>query len=168
MDTDIPYRLAGLVFALIQLLSIIVLMSQAAWPVFFIFLIIIAISIWYQVKTVSSKITRTTARELARMVGTQKAPVQHHFSESISGVVTIRCFNQEDRLLKKNLSLIDCYSRVAFYNSATMEWLSVRINFLFNLGFLFLLIILVNLPRSAIDPSKCIMSSSFFCSNFSL
>ncbi|XP_019168072.1 PREDICTED: putative ABC transporter C family member 15 [Ipomoea nil] len=155
VDTDIPYRLAGLVFALIQLLSIIVLMSQAAWPVFFIFLIIIAISIWYQAYYI------TTARELARMVGTQKAPVQHHFSESISGVVTIRCFNQEDRLLKKNLSLIDCYSRVAFYNSATMEWLSVRINFLFNLGFLFLLIILVNLPRSAIDPSLAGLATTY-------
>ncbi|KAL2569510.1 hypothetical protein AAZV13_18G131400 [Glycine max] len=30
-DTYIPYRLEGLVFALIQLLSIIVLMSQVAW-----------------------------------------------------------------------------------------------------------------------------------------
>ncbi|XLU42785.1 hypothetical protein S245_037599 [Arachis hypogaea] len=33
-----------------------------------------------------------------------------------------------------------------------MEWLSVRINFLFNLVFYFVLIILVTLPRSAIDP----------------
>ncbi|GAY44020.1 hypothetical protein CUMW_079090 [Citrus unshiu] len=46
VDTDIPYRLAGLAFALIQLLSIIILMSQAAWQVFPLFLVILGISIW--------------------------------------------------------------------------------------------------------------------------
>ncbi|GAU30251.1 hypothetical protein TSUD_68030 [Trifolium subterraneum] len=49
VDTDIPYRLAGLVFALIQLLSIIVLMSQAAWQVILLFFVVLAISVWYQV-----------------------------------------------------------------------------------------------------------------------
>ncbi|XP_022878207.1 ABC transporter C family member 3-like isoform X2 [Olea europaea var. sylvestris] len=148
VDTDIPYRLAGLVFALIQLFSIVVLMSKVAWPIFYIFIVVIAISTWYQTYYI------TTARELARMVPNQQAPILHHFSESILGSATIRCFNQEDRFSRKNLNLIDNYSRVAFYNSGTMEWLCVRINFLFNLVFFLLLIILVNLPRSAIDPSK--------------
>ncbi|CAL0324898.1 unnamed protein product [Lupinus luteus] len=147
VDTDIPYRLAGLVFALIQLLSIIMLMSQASWQVILLFLVVFAISIWYQAYYI------TTARELARMVGIRKAPILHHFSESIAGVATIRCFNQERIFNDKVKALIDDYSRVAFHNDATMEWLSVRINFLFNLVFYFVLIILVTLPRSAIDPS---------------
>ncbi|XAR64440.1 Xenobiotic-transporting ATPase [Bertholletia excelsa] len=129
------------------LLSIIILMSQIAWPVFFLFLAILAISFWYQSYYI------TTARELARMVGIRKAPILHHFSESLTGAATIRCFNQEDRFLKNNLDLVDDYSRVAFHNSATMEWLCVRINFLFNFVFFLVLIILVNLPRSAIEPS---------------
>ncbi|XP_028061846.1 putative ABC transporter C family member 15 isoform X1 [Camellia sinensis] len=147
VDTDIPYRLAGLAFALIQLLSIIILISQIAWPVFFLFLAILAISVWYQCYYI------TTARELARMVGIRKAPILHHFSESLTGAATIRCFNQEDRFLRKNLGLVDDYSCVAFHNSATMEWLCVRINFLFNVVFFLVLVILVNLPRSAIEPS---------------
>lgn len=49
VDIDIPYRLAGLIFALIQLLSIIFIMSQIAWPIFFLFIIIISISTCYQV-----------------------------------------------------------------------------------------------------------------------
>lgn len=88
------------------------------------------------------------------MVGIRKAPILHHLSESITGAATIRCFNQEDRFIARNLSLIDDYSRVTFYNFATMEWLSVRINFLFNLVLFFVLIILVTLPKNAIDPSK--------------
>ncbi|GKB91541.1 putative ABC transporter C family member 15 [Tanacetum coccineum] len=147
VDVDIPYRLAGLVFAIIQLLSIILLMSHVAWPIFVLCIIIIAISLWYQAYYI------TTARELARMIGIQKSPVQHHFAETISGASTIRCFNQEVRFLTKCLSVIDNYSRVTFHNTATMEWLCVRINFLFNLVFFILLTVLVHLPRSSINPS---------------
>ncbi|KAL3649855.1 hypothetical protein CASFOL_006258 [Castilleja foliolosa] len=155
VDTDIPYRLAGLAFALIQLLSIVVLMSQVAWQIFFLFLVVFAISIWYQAYYI------TTARELARMVPTQQAPILHHFSESIAGASIIRSFGQEDRFWKMNVNLVDVYSRVAFHNSGTMEWLCVRINFLFNLVFFFLLIILVSLPRSAIDPSLAGLAATY-------
>ncbi|KAM3202809.1 putative ABC transporter C family member 15 [Capsicum annuum] len=155
VDTDIPYRLAGLAFALIQLLSIVVLKSNVAWQIFLLFLLVLAISMWYQAYYI------TTARELARMIGIQKTPILHHFSESLTGVATIRCFNQEDRFLKKNLNLIDNYSRVVFHNSATMEWLCVRINFLFNLIFFFLLVILSHLPREAIDPSLAGLAATY-------
>nr|XP_023872873.1 putative ABC transporter C family member 15 [Quercus suber]POE85287.1 abc transporter c family member 3 [Quercus suber] len=155
VDTDIPYRLAGLAFALIQLLSIIILMSQVAWQVFLLFLAVLAISMWYQDYYI------TTARELARMVGIRKAPILHHFTESVSGAATIHCFNQEERFVTRILSLIDDYSRVTFHNSATMEWLCVRINFLFNLVFFLVLIILVSLPRSAVDPSLAGLAATY-------
>uniref|UniRef100_A0A5B7C2V6 Putative ABC transporter C family member 15 isoform X1 n=1 Tax=Davidia involucrata TaxID=16924 RepID=A0A5B7C2V6_DAVIN len=96
------------------------------------------------------------------MIGTRKAPILHHFSESISGAATIRCFNQEENFFVKNLSLIDDYSCIAFHNSATMEWLSVRINFLFNVSFFIVLIILVTLPSSSIDPSKLLLCLFLF------
>ncbi|RYR29747.1 hypothetical protein Ahy_B01g054237 isoform B [Arachis hypogaea] len=99
IDTNIPYRLAGLVFALIQLLSMIMLMSQVAWQLILVFLVAYYI---------------TTARELARMVGIRKAPILHHFSESIAGAATIRCFNQEQIFMTKIKDLVDEYSRVAF------------------------------------------------------
>ncbi|MFS7994699.1 putative ABC-type xenobiotic transporter [Helianthus anomalus] len=84
------------------------------------------------------------------MIGIQKSPIQHHFSESISGASTIRCFNQEIRFLSKCFRVIDDYSRVTFHNTATMERLCVRINFLFNLVFFILLFVLVHLPRASI------------------
>jgi ABC-type multidrug transport system fused ATPase/permease subunit len=96
----------------------------------------------------------SSARELARLVGIKKAPVLHHFSETVSGAATIRCFNQGENFFRKSLELIDDYSRITFHNSATMEWLCVRVNFLFNLVFFVMLVILVSLPRDTIDPSK--------------
>ncbi|KAL9225575.1 hypothetical protein vseg_001480 [Gypsophila vaccaria] len=155
LDTDIPYRVAGLVFALIQLLSIILLMSQVAWQILPTFVAVIAVSYWYQAYYI------TTARELARMVGTRKAPILHHFSESMTGCSTIRCFNQEDRFHTKIMNLVNAYSRVTYHNLAAMEWLSLRINFLFNLAFFVVLIILVWLPRSAIDPSLSGLAATY-------
>lgn len=94
------------------------------------------------------------------MVGIRKAPILHHFAESIAGAATIRCFNQEERFIARSLALVDDYSRVTFHNSATMEWLSVRINFLFNLVFLIMLVFLVTLKRSAVNPSTARSSSA--------
>ncbi|KAH9603708.1 hypothetical protein KSS87_007459, partial [Heliosperma pusillum] len=155
VDMDIPYRLAGLVFALIQLISIIALMSQVAWQVVLIFIAVIAISCWYQSYYI------TTARELARMVGVRKAPILHHFSESMMGSSTIRCFNQEDRFRQKVLRLVNDYSQVTFHNIAAMEWLSLRTNLLFNLAFFVVLSILVMMPSSAIDPSLSGLAATY-------
>ncbi|KAE8665038.1 ABC transporter C family member 3 [Hibiscus syriacus] len=154
LDTDIPYRVAGLAFALIQLFSIIILIM---FLFIYFFLMLHILNELNHLQTYYI----TTARELARMVGIRKAPILHHFSESIAGAATIRCFSQEDRFTEKNLNLIDDYSRVAFHNSGTMEWLCVRINFLFNFVFFLVLIILVSLPRSAIDPSMAGLAATY-------
>uniref|UniRef100_A0A0D9V952 Uncharacterized protein n=1 Tax=Leersia perrieri TaxID=77586 RepID=A0A0D9V952_9ORYZ len=103
----------------------------------------------------------SSARELARMVGIRKAPVLHHFSETISGAATIRCFNQGENFFRKSLPLIDDYSRITFHNSATIEWLCVRINFLFNLVFFVTLVTLVSLPRNSIDPSLAGLAATY-------
>ncbi|OEL30062.1 ABC transporter C family member 3 [Dichanthelium oligosanthes] len=155
VDIDIPYRLAGLIFALIQLLSIIFIMSQIAWPIFFLFIIIISISTCYQSYYISS------ARELARLVGIKKSPVLHHFSETVLGAATIRCFNQGEIFFRKSLALIDDYSCITFHNAAAIEWLCVRINFLFNLVFFLMLVILVSLPRDTIDPSLAGLAATY-------
>ncbi|PRQ40004.1 putative xenobiotic-transporting ATPase [Rosa chinensis] len=154
VHTDITFRLGGLVFALIQLVCTIILMCLVAWQLSLLFLVVVAISFWYMYYI-------TTARELARMVATQKAPILHHFSESTVGATTIRCFNQQNRFLTKAMNEIDDFSRVAFHNNATMEWLSVRINFLFNLAFLVVLIVLVNQPKSAIEPTLAGVAASY-------
>ncbi|KAM0877998.1 hypothetical protein ACQ4PT_035143 [Festuca glaucescens] len=95
------------------------------------------------------------------MVGIRKAPVLHHFSETVSGAATIRCFNQGEKFFTKTLALIDDYTRITFHNSATVEWLCIRINFLFNLVFFVMLVILVSLPRDTIDPSLAGLAATY-------
>lgn len=105
-----------------------------------------------------------TARELARLAGIQRAPILHHFAESLAGTATIRAFEQQDRFTDVNLVLIDHHSRPWFHNVSAMEWLSFRLNLLSNFVFAFSLILLVTLPEGVINPSKYHMCSKFIFS----
>lgn len=147
LDLEIAMRLGWVAFSVIQLLGTMAVMSQAAWQVFVIFVPVTAICIWYQQYYIP------TARELARLVGIRRAPILHHFAESLSGVATVRAFNQELRFINTNLSLIDDHSRPWFYNISAMEWLSFRLNLLSNFVFAFSLVVVVSLPEGVIDPS---------------
>lgn len=147
LDLEMPMRLGWCAFSIIQLLGTMGVMSQVAWEVFVIFIPVTAICIWYQQYYIP------TARELARLSGIQRAPILHHFGESLVGAATIRAFNQEDRFSDGNLGLVDNHSRPWFHNVSAMEWLSFRLNLLSNFVFAFSLVLLVSLPEGIINPS---------------
>ncbi|KAJ9188588.1 hypothetical protein P3X46_003930 [Hevea brasiliensis] len=147
LDLEIANRLGWCAFSIIQIIGTIAVMSQVAWEVFVIFIPVTAICIWYQ------RYYIPTARELARLAGIQRAPILHHFAESLAGAATIRAFDQEDRFIEANLDLIDSHSRPWFHNVSAMEWLSFRLNILSNFVFAFSLVLLVTLPEGIISPS---------------
>ncbi|TQD89239.1 hypothetical protein C1H46_025232 [Malus baccata] len=146
---DIPFRLAGLVLALIQLIGSVILMSVVAWQVILLFLVIFALSAWC--------IALALPENYPGWLQFKRLQYCINFLNQSRGLQLFRCFNQEqDRFMKKVRSVIDDFSGVAFHNYATTKWLSVRMNFLFNLAFYIVLIILVTLPASAIYPSLVI------------
>ncbi|KAF1002288.1 putative ABC transporter C family member 15 [Apium graveolens] len=147
LDMEIANRIGWCAFSIIQLIGTITVMSQVAWEVFIIFIPVTAICIWYQ------KYYIPTARELARLSGIERAPILHHFAESLSGAATIRAFDQKKRFTDANLCLVDNHSRPWFHNVAAMEWLSFRLNQLSNFVFAFSLVLLISLPEGIIDPS---------------
>ncbi|GMH17185.1 hypothetical protein Nepgr_019026 [Nepenthes gracilis] len=146
LDLEMAHRLGWAAFSIIQLLGTITVMSQVAWEVFVIFIPVTAICIWYKNYYIP------TARELARIAEIQKAPILHHFAESLSGAATIRAFDQKHRFINANLELVDNHSRPWFHNVSAMEWLSFRLNQLSNFVFAFSLVLLVYLPDGIINP----------------
>ncbi|KAL8555682.1 hypothetical protein ACS0TY_003484 [Phlomoides rotata] len=147
LDLEMANKLGWCAFSIIQLLGTIAVMSQAAWEVFVLFIPVTAVCIWYQQYYIP------TARELARLAGIQRAPILHHFAESLTGSATIRAFDQQERFNDANLCLIDNHSRPWFHNVSAMEWLSFRLNQLSNFVFAFSLVLLVTLPEGIINPS---------------
>ncbi|KAK0601044.1 hypothetical protein LWI29_020831 [Acer saccharum] len=147
VDLNIPYQVGGFAFSMIQLIGIIVVMSQVAWQVILVFIPVIAMCLWYQQYYIP------TARELSRLVGVCKAPVIQHFAETISGSTTIRSFDQEARFQDTNMKLMDGYSRPKFHVAAAMEWLCFRLDMLSTITFAFSLIFLISIPEGVIDPA---------------
>uniref|UniRef100_A0A803N046 ABC-type xenobiotic transporter n=1 Tax=Chenopodium quinoa TaxID=63459 RepID=A0A803N046_CHEQI len=146
LDTGTPNRVGGFAFSLISLLAVIGVMSLVVWQVYMIFIPVIAVSLWYQ------KFYITSARELSRLVGVNKAPVIQHFSESISGVAVIRSFGRESRFCETSTSLINDSARPTFYNAASTQWLNFRLDMLSSLIFACTLIFLIYIPVGSIDP----------------
>nr|GEX66823.1 ABC transporter C family member 3-like [Tanacetum cinerariifolium] len=105
VDMQIPYQVGSFVFAIIQLLGIIAVMSQCAWQVIIVFIPVAGMCIWLQQYYLPS------AREMARLGGVCKGPVIQNFSETISGSTTIRSFDQQSRFQDMNLKLNDDFAR---------------------------------------------------------
>ncbi|RDX74677.1 ABC transporter C family member 3, partial [Mucuna pruriens] len=146
IDISISDMVWGITFSLIHLLGNIVVMSQAEWQVFIVLIPIMAAGIWYQ------RYYSASARELARLVGTCQAPVIQHFSETISGSTTIRCFEHESRFNDINMKLIDRCSQPRLYSASAMEWLSFRLDILSTIVFSFCLVFLISFPNSITAP----------------
>lgn len=102
-----------------------------------------------------------SAREVARVMGVEKAPILNHYSESIAGAVTIRSFVQQQQFMAMNIRLFDNYSRPCFANIGLVEWIIFRMEFLCNLVFSLLMVLVLLLPEGVVSPS---MLSSLFSS----
>ncbi|KAL6558752.1 Canalicular multispecific organic anion transporter 2 [Orobanche minor] len=147
VDMNMASLIARFGFTIIQLVGIIVVMSQVAWQVFVVFIPVIALCIWLQQYYIP------TSTELTRLCGVYKAPLIQHFSETLSGSSTIRSFDQESRFRDLSMELIDGYSRPKFHVAGAMEWFCLRLDMLSLLTFAFSLILLVSMPQGTIDPS---------------
>ncbi|GJY23507.1 multidrug resistance-associated protein 3 [Tanacetum coccineum] len=147
VDMQIPYQVGSFVFAIIQLLGIIAVMSQCAWQVIIVFIPVAGMCIWLQQYYLPS------AREMARLGGVCKGPVIQNFSETISGSTTIRSFDQQSRFQDMNLKLNDDFARPKFHAAAAMEWLGIRLDMLSSFTFAAFLIFLISIPEGTIDPS---------------
>uniref|UniRef100_A0A803LN55 ABC-type xenobiotic transporter n=1 Tax=Chenopodium quinoa TaxID=63459 RepID=A0A803LN55_CHEQI len=151
VDLNIPSQIGAFAFSFIQLLGIIVVMSQITWQVFVIFIPVTAVSLWYQQYYIPS------ARELYRLVGVTKAPVIQHFAETVSGATTIRSFDQESTFCATSIQLVNGYSRPKFYSAVAMEWLTFRLDMFSLITFAASLIILISIPVGLIDPVERIL-----------
>lgn len=74
-----------------------------------------------------------TSRELKRLEGLLRSPLYAHFSESLSGLSTIRAFRREDAFLAKTMCLADQHNQASFAQLSIQRWLGVRLESIGNL-----------------------------------
>lgn len=72
---------------------------------------------------------RASARELKRIDSISKSPLYAHFSETLSGLSTIRAYGAADRFITENERKLDYNGRVYYQVQLVPRWLSIRLEF---------------------------------------
>ncbi|XP_020587658.1 ABC transporter C family member 10-like [Phalaenopsis equestris] len=121
VDLDVPFALIFSFGATFNAYSNIGVLSGVIWQVLFVAVPLVYLTLRLQRYYLAS------AKELMRINGTTKSLVANHLAESVSGVVTIRAFEEEDRFFAKSLALIDKNASPYFHNFAASEWLIQRL-----------------------------------------
>ncbi|KAK9018337.1 hypothetical protein V6N11_001313 [Hibiscus sabdariffa] len=102
-----------------------------------------------------------SSRELTRLDSITKSPIIHHFSESISGVVTIRAFRKEDRFSQENVNRVNSSLRMDFHNNGSNEWLGFRLEFIGVVVLCLSTMFMILLPSSIVRPENVGLSLSY-------
>uniref|UniRef100_A0A0D9W2Q2 ABC transporter C family member 13 n=1 Tax=Leersia perrieri TaxID=77586 RepID=A0A0D9W2Q2_9ORYZ len=102
-----------------------------------------------------------TSRELTRLEGVTKAPVIDHFSETVLGATTIRCFKKDKEFFHENLDRINSSLRMYFHNYAANEWLGFRLELIGTLVLSITAFLMISLPSNFIKKEFVGMSLSY-------
>ncbi|XP_057772118.1 ABC transporter C family member 4-like [Salvia miltiorrhiza] len=155
VDVLIPFFMSITLFILIALIGSLVVMCQYTWPTIFLIIPLVWLNIWYQGYYI------TSSRELTRLEQITKAPIIHHFSETLSGATTIRCFAKQDEFLQGNLDRVNSNLRMNFHNNASNEWLGFRLEMIGSLLLCISTVFMILLPSSIIQPEYVGMALSY-------
>ncbi|PWA94497.1 ABC transporter Tap-like, P-loop containing nucleoside triphosphate hydrolase [Artemisia annua] len=155
LDFLLPFMMQLSLFMYMSVISVIIITCQYAWPTVFLLVPLGWLNFWYRGYYLA------TSRELTRLDSITKAPVIHHFSESISGVMTIRCFKKQDSFIQENADRVDGNLRMDFHNNGSSGWLGFRLEFLGSLFLCVSTVFMILLPSNAIKPENVGLSLSY-------
>ncbi|OMO71780.1 hypothetical protein CCACVL1_18073 [Corchorus capsularis] len=155
VDIIIPIFLGMLIPMYLSVLSILIITSQYSWPTVFLIIPLLYLNYWYRGYYLS------TSRELTRLDAITKAPVIHHFSESITGVMTIRAFKKQDAFCHENVDRVNSSLRMDFHNNGSNEWLGFRLELIGSVFLCLSAMFMILLPSSIVKPENVGLSLSY-------
>ncbi|WVF66753.1 hypothetical protein IAT40_001495 [Kwoniella sp. CBS 6097] len=73
---------------------------------------------------------RASSREIKRLDSMLRSLLYSHFSESLSGMATVRAYGETSRFIRENTYYMDLENRAYLLSATNQRWLSVRLDFL--------------------------------------
>nr|GLL42576.1 ABC transporter C family member 14 [Ipomoea trifida] len=139
----------------IYIISIIIMTCQYTWPTVVLLIPLGWLNFWFRGYFLA------TSRELTRLDSITKAPVIDHFSESIAGVMTIRCFRKQEGFSQENVIRVNDNLRMDFHNNTSNEWLGCRLEMIGSFILCTSAMFMIVLPSSIIKPENVGLSLSY-------
>ncbi|KAK1694836.1 hypothetical protein QYE76_011533 [Lolium multiflorum] len=155
VDLDVPFAFMFSLSASLNGYSNLGVLAVVTWQVLFVSVPMIVLAIRLQRYYLAS------AKELMRINGTTKSALANHLGESISGAITIRAFEEEDRFFDKNSDLVDKNAIPYFYNFAATEWLIQRLEIMSAVVLSVSAFLMVLLPPGTFSPGFVGMALSY-------
>ncbi|KAL5713054.1 Multidrug resistance-associated protein 4 [Ranunculus cassubicifolius] len=155
VDLMLPFFMSLTISTYLAVVFIVIVTCQVAWPTVVLILPLIWLNIWYRGYFLA------TSRELTRLDSITKAPVIHHFSESITGVMTIRGFRKQTEFCQENIKRVDANLRMDFHNNGANEWLGFRLEFIGSCFCCLSALFMISLPRNLVKPEFVGLSLSY-------
>ncbi|KAG5314659.1 ABCC9 protein, partial [Pseudoatta argentina] len=98
----------------------------------------IIISPWFLITVVPiscayyalQKFYRRSARQLQCLDGSTREPVVAHFSETLSGLPTLRAFKQEDRFIEEMMKRLDINTNAFLILNTSSRWFGIALDYL--------------------------------------
>ncbi|KAG9075990.1 hypothetical protein FRC06_009775, partial [Ceratobasidium sp. 370] len=112
------------IFTITMLLASVVIITVLEY---YFIAVIAAILIMYQY---FAAFYRASARELKRLDSSLRSLLYSHFSESLTGLATIRAYGEVERFLADNRYYIDLEGRALLLTTTNQRWLAIRLDFL--------------------------------------
>ncbi|KAF9484351.1 ABC transporter [Pholiota conissans] len=106
---------------------------------------------------------RASARELKRLDAVLRSSLYSHFSESLSGLATIRAYGEADRFKNDNEKRVDIENRAYWLTVTNQRWLGIRLDLLGAL-LTFIVAMLTVGTRFSISPSQTGLVLSYILS----
>ena len=131
LDGDIPNGINDCLWCFFDVLAIIVVITSAT-PMFI--TVLFPIGILYVLVT---KLYMTSARQVKRIESISKSPIYAHFSESLTGAVSIRAYRQQKRFISESQDKVQTNVNCSYLNLSCNRWLTVRLELLGNLIIVF-------------------------------
>ncbi|KIY65390.1 hypothetical protein CYLTODRAFT_492364 [Cylindrobasidium torrendii FP15055 ss-10] len=108
----------------------------------------------------SAAFYRASAREIKRLDAVLRSGLYAHFSESLSGMPTIRAYGESERFLLDNQKRIDVENRAYMLTTVNQRWLGIRLDFL-GVLLTFVVSMLTVGTRFTISPSQTGVALSY-------
>lgn len=155
IDEMIPQTLSSLISCAGQVLSTVIVIAMTT-PLFLVAVVPLGV-LYYLIQ----RYYIATSRQLKRLESVSRSPIYAHFSETLSGVSTIKAYNCGNLFRIENENKVD-FNLQAYYPSvAANRWLAMRLEFLGNLVILFAAIFAVNEAENDIAAGDVGLSLSY-------